>query len=120
MTPCRYAAVSAALQLPLQVREDQIQEIWIPSSTPAKPKSGSLLERVRSRSVASKQGLGGGQSRRIAAGDFTVGQSCQVARSNGTYSDGWIKGFDSSTGLYLVHVNGAGEKYVDAEQISLL
>ena len=86
----------------------------------SKPKGSSLLERVRSRAVASKSGIGNGQSRRIKAGQFTVGQSCSVQRSDGSYSDGWIKEFDSISGLYLVHVNGAGSKYVDAEQISMM
>ena len=86
----------------------------------SKPRGNSLLERVRSRAVAAKSGLGNGQSRRIQAGAFTVGQSCSVQRSNGSYSDGWIKEFDSISGLYLVHVNGVGSKYVDANQLSLL
>ena len=42
-----------------------------------------------------------------------------IQRSDGSYSEGWIKEFDPSCGLYHVLIVGVGYKYVSREQIEV-
>jgi hypothetical protein len=53
------------------------------------------------------------------AGEFDTEDSYLIQRSDGSYSDGWIKEYDESCGLYHVLIIGVGYKWVEREQIEV-
>ena len=51
--------------------------------------------------------------------EFDFDDSFLIQRSDGSYSEGWIKEYDESCDLYYVLIPGVGCKYVGREQIEL-
>jgi len=50
---------------------------------------------------------------------FDLDDQYLIQRSNGDYSEGWLKEYDAFSDMYLALIPGAGYKYVSREQIEL-
>jgi len=65
-------------------------------------------------------GHAGGCGARLAdLGDFSLDQTYWIQRSDGSYSQGWIKEYDPCIELYRVLIIGVGYKYVSWSEVEL-